>query len=472
MGKTYFDKVWDQHVITAYDARTALLQIDRLFLHEMTGAVALRGLEKTGRPAARPAQVFGVVDHLVSTRLGRGADEAGPRGGSDMIQDTRSLSEKHELTFFDTLDPRQGIAHVVAVEQGIALPGTTLVCGDSHTCTVGGIGSLAWGIGTSEVTHVLATQTLRQSRPKNMRVSFAGRLTPGTTAKDMILRLISQVGVEAGIGHAVEFAGDAVAALPVEGRLTLCNMAIELQAKYGFVAPDALTFEYLEGRPYAPKGANWEAAVAHWRALRTDEDARFDTEVTVDCAGLTPQVTWGTNPGQAVDIDGAVPDPAAMADGSKRRAAEKALDYIRLEPGRPLIGTPVDAAYIGSCTNSRISDLREAAKILKGRKVARGLRAICVPGSTPVKAQAEAEGLDKVFLEAGFEWHQSACAMCSAGGGDALADKRVISTTNRNFEGRQGKQTRTHLASPISVAAAAVTGAIADPRPLLPQGDA
>ncbi|SFD80723.1 3-isopropylmalate dehydratase large subunit [Salipiger profundus] len=467
MSETYFDKLWKQHVIRYYDERTALLQIDRLFIHELSGAVSLRNLEKSGRTVARPAQVFGVVDHLVSTRPGRGADEPGARGGADMIRDTRDLSAHYGLTFFDTLDPRQGIVHVVSPERGIALPGTTLVCGDSHTCTVGGIGALAWGIGTTEIEHVLATQTLRQDRPKNMRVVFHGNLGRGTGAKDMILRLISEVGVGAGIGHAAEFAGPAVRSLPIEARLTLCNMAVEFQAKYGFVPADDTTFDYLHGRDYAPKGRAWDQAVAHWRQLSTDEGASFDKEVSIDCTDLRPQVTWGTDPSQAIAIDDRVPEPATMPTASRQKAATRALEYIRLRPGDSIAGTKIDAAYIGSCTNSRISDLREAASILRGRKVSGSLRAICVPGSTSVKRQAEAEGLDKIFIEAGFEWHESGCAMCAAGGGPALADMRVISTTNRNFEGRQGKATRTHLASPITVAASALNGHISDPRPFL-----
>ena len=470
MGATYFDKVWKQHVIHNYNERTALLQIDRLFIHELSGAGALRSLEKSGRGVARPKQVFGVVDHLVSTRVGRKPDETGPRGGADMIRDTRDLSARYGLAFFDTLDKRQGIVHVVSPERGIALPGVTLVCGDSHTCTVGGIGAIGWGIGTTELEHVLATQTLRQDRPKNMRVTFEGILPEGTSAKDMALCLIAQVGVGAGIGHAVEFTGPTVRALPVEARLTLCNLAVEFQAKYGFVPADETTFEYLNGRDYSPKGAMWDQAVASWRELTTDSDAVFDAEVTVECAKLAPQVTWGTNPSQCIGIDECIPDPSKIRDSSQRHAAERALEYIQLSPGDRLEGTQVDAAYIGSCTNSRISDLRDAAAMLRGRKVAEGVRAICVPGSTPVKHQAEAEGLDAVFRDAGFEWHESGCAMCAAGGGPAIADLRVISTTNRNFEGRQGKGTRTHLASPITVAASALAGAVADPRRLLTRG--
>lgn len=464
MGTTYFDKVWDQHVVRAYDGQTSLLQIDRLFLHELSGAIPLQNVQKSGRRVARPAQVFAVIDHLVATKPGRGADEPGARGGVDLIRNTRALCARYGLTFFDTLDPRQGIVHVVSPERGIALPGVTLVCGDSHTCTVGGVGALGWGIGTSEIEHVLATQTLRQTRPKNMRVTFEGQRPKGTTAKDMILRLIAQVGVGAGINYAAEFAGPAVSALSIEERLTLCNMAIEFQAKYGFVPADDTTFQYLAGRDYAPKGAMWDRAVDHWRGLASEPNAHFDTEVTIDCSDLLPQVTWGTDPSQTVGVSERIPEPSAFPDSARRRAAERALDYINLRPGDLVEDIRLDAAYIGSCTNSRLSDLREAASVLRGRKVAAGVRAICVPGSTPVKRQAEAEGIDKTFRDAGFEWHESGCGMCAAGGGNALADMRVISTTNRNFEGRQGKATRTHLASPVTVAASAIAGTIADPR--------
>jgi 3-isopropylmalate/(R)-2-methylmalate dehydratase large subunit len=329
---------------------------------------------------------------------------------------------------------------------------------------VGGVGALAWGIGASEAEHVLATQTLVQGRPKTMRVAFDGRLAEGVYAKDMILALIGQIGAQGGIGYATEFAGSAVRDMPIEGRLTLCNMSIEFSCKYGFVPPDETTIEYLAGREFSPKGAAWDAAVAYWRTLPTDAGAGFDREVAVDCDTLLPQVTWGISPQQVTSIEGRVPDPADAPDSEARTLGERALDYMRLTPGTPLAGLPIDVAYIGSCTNARLSDLRAAAQVLKGRKVKAGIQAICVPGSTGVKRAAEAEGLDRVFTDAGFEWHESACGFCGHIGDDRFANLRVVSTTNRNFEGRQGPKTRTHLASPATVAASALAGHIADPR--------
>ena len=461
---TFFEKVWRDHVIDELGDDTALLQIDRLFLHEMSGAPAMASLERSGRAPASRAQVYTVIDHVISTQPGRGPDDTRAGDGADFIAGTRAMSRRHGFTFFDSNDPRQGIVHVVSPERGIALPGLTLVCGDSHTCTVGGVGALAWGIGSTEGEHVLATQTLAQVKPKTMRVNFEGRPAPGVFPKDLILALIGQIGANGGIGYAVEFAGSAVRDMPVEGRLTLCNMAIEFQAKYGFVPPDETTIEYLRGRDYAPRGQAWDRAVAYWRTLPSDPGAVFDAEVTVDVAAIRPQVTWGTSPQQVAAVDAAVPDPSAVADPGARALLERALEYIQLAPGTRLEGVPIQAAYIGSCTNARISDLRIAAAVLRGRKVAPGVLAICVPGSTEVKRQAEAEGLDRVFTDAGFEWHESGCSMCGHMGNDRLADLRAISTTNRNFEGRQGPRTRTHLASPATVAASAIEGRIADAR--------
>jgi 3-isopropylmalate/(R)-2-methylmalate dehydratase large subunit len=465
--QTFFEKMWNDHVIVDLGGDAALLQIDRLFLHELSGSGAIARLEKSGRAVDSRAQVFGVVDHLISSNPGRGPDDTASRGGLELIQSMRRLTHKHGITFFDSLDPRQGIVHVVSPELGIALPGTTLVCGDSHTCTVGGIGALAWGIGSSECEHVLATQALTQIKPKTMRINFQGELARGVHPKDMILCLIGKIGANGGIGYAAEFAGSAIRAMPVEGRLTICNMAIEFQAKYGFVAPDDVTFDYVMGRDFAPQGKAWDAAVAYWRTLPSDDAAVFDKELTIDCAGIQPQVTWGTSPQHVAGVGELVPDPADASDAGVRAMLERALEYIQLRPGVPLDGIKIDAAYIGSCTNARISDLRVAATVLKGRKVAPGVKAICVPGSSTVKRAAEAEGLDTIFREAGFEWHESGCAMCASQGGDRFADLRVISTTNRNFEGRQGPKTRTHLASPATVAASAIAGKIADVRPMI-----
>jgi len=461
---TFFEKVWRDHVIADLGDDAALLQIDRLFLHEMSGSVAIRQLEASGRKAAAPELVFTVIDHVIDSAPGRTRNQSHAKAGTAMIEATRLGSARHGFTFFDVDDPRQGIVHVVSPERGIALPGLTLVCGDSHTCTVGGIGALAWGIGSTEGEHVLATQTLAQGKPRTMRVSFEGTLAPGVFAKDMILALIGRIGANGGIGYAVEFAGSTVRAMPVEGRLTICNMAIEFQAKYGFVAPDETTIEYLRGREFAPRGQAWDRAVAYWRTLPSDPGAAFDAEISVDVSALRPQVTWGTSPQQVAAIDATVPDPSTLDDPGARQLLERALEYVRLAPGTPMQGIPIDAAYIGSCTNARLSDLRIAAQVLRGRRVAPGVVAICVPGSTEVKRQAEAEGLDHVFRDAGFEWHESGCGMCGNGGRGQFADRRVISTTNRNFEGRQGPRTRTHLASPATVAASAVEGRIADAR--------
>lgn len=461
---TFLDKVWSDHVIAPLGGDVDLLQIDRLVLHELSGSQVVTALAKAGREPACREQVFTMIEHLISTRPGRGPNESGSKSGPIMIETTRRASREWGFHFIDYDDARQGIAHVVAPEQGIAFPGATLVCCDSHTSTVGGIGALAWGIGASEAEHVLATQTLAQGRPQAMRVSFDGRLPDGVYAKDMILALIGQVGAQGGIGYAVEYAGSAVRSLPVEGRMTLCNMAIEFSCKYGFVPPDEATLDYLHGRPYSPKGAAWDAAAAYWQTLRSDDGAVFGREVSVDCSALEPQVTWGISPQQVLAVSGRVPQPQDEADSEARSLASRALEYMRLAPGTPMAGIPVDVAYIGSCTNARLSDLRAAAAILKGRKVKPGIQAVCVPGSTPVKHAAEAEGLDRVFKEAGFEWHESACGFCSDIGDGRFKDLRVISTTNRNFEGRQGPLTRTHLASPATVAASAIAGCIADPR--------
>ena len=460
--RTFFDKVWSDHVITMLGQDMALLQVDRLVLHELSGSQAVRALAEAKRQPDSRGQVFTVIEHLISTRPGRSANESVSTSGAAMIDGTRQASRKWGFNFIDYDDPRQGIAHVVAPELGIALPGTTLVCCDSHTSTVGGVGALAWGIGASEAEHVLATQTLAQTRPRTLRIDFAGQLSPGVYAKDMILALIGMIGANGGIGYAAEFTGSAVRGLPVEGRLTLCNMAIEFQAKYGFVAPDDTTIEYLSGREYSPKGEAWDQAVAYWRSLATDAGALFDKEVTLDCTSLRPQVTWGTSPEHVGAIDGRVPDPSEQRDAESRSEAQRALEYMQLKPGMPLTGLPIDAAYIGSCTNARLSDLRAAAAILKGRRVDPRIQAVCVPGSTPVKHAAEAEGLDRIFIDAGFEWHASACGFCGHLGDNRFADLRVISTTNRNFKGRQGPRTRTHLASPATVAASAIAGQIAE----------
>ncbi|QJR12873.1 3-isopropylmalate dehydratase large subunit [Usitatibacter rugosus] len=462
--KTFFDKVWEDHVIAKLGDDADLLQVDRLVLHELSGSQVVTSLAKAGRQPMNKNQVFTVIEHLISTKPGRGPTDSVSKSGPIMIEATRKASREWGFHFIDFDDARQGIAHVVAPELGIAFPGATLVCCDSHTSTVGGVGALAWGIGASEAEHALATQALAQSKPKQLRVTFNGKLGAGVYAKDMILALIGKIGAQGGIGFATEYAGPAVTALPIEGRLTICNMSIEFQSKYGFVPPDESTIDFLKGKEFSPKGEAWEKAAAYWRTLRTDEGAKFDREVEIDCDTLVPQVTWGTSPQQVTSIDGRVPELSEAADSEARALAESAMQYMQLTPGMALKGLPIDVAYIGSCTNARLSDLRVAAAVLKGHKVKAGVQAVCIPGSTPVKRAAEAEGLDLIFKEAGFEWHESACGFCGSIGDNRFSDLRTISTTNRNFQGRQGPKTRTHLASPATVAASAIAGCIADAR--------
>ena len=465
--QTLFDKLWQQHLVAELGDGACLLHIDRIFLHERTGSVALQTLHDDGRRVRHPELVFCTMDHIVATLPGRG-DETCMPGGRAFIETTRAAARGAGIRLFDVTDPQQGIVHVISPELGIVLPGTTVVCPDSHTCTQGALGALAWGIGSSEAEHALATQTLRLARPGSMRVVFNGALAAGVTAKDMILWLIGRHSASGAAGHAVEFAGAAVRALPVEARLTLCNMAVEFSAFTGLIAPDETVFDYLRGRPHAPQGAMWDAAVAAWRALRSDDDAVFDREIEVDAGDIAPMLTWGTSPQHAVAVDGRVPDPFHEPDPHTRQAMERALLYMDLQPGQRLAGVPIGAAFIGSCTNARLSDLRAAAAVLRGRQVAPGVRAICVPGSQQVKREAEAEGLHQVFLDAGFEWRESGCSMCFFAGGESFGHRqRVVSTTNRNFEGRQGPETRSHLASPVTVAASAIAGCLADPRPLL-----
>lgn len=464
---TLFGKIWRQHRVAVLDDSADLLHVDRIFLHERTGSIALQSLAEKGHQVRNPAQVFCTMDHIVDTFPGRNDTTRVP-GGDVFIRETRSAAHHAGIRLFDISDPHQGIVHVISPEQGIALPGATVVCPDSHTCTQGGLGALAWGIGSTEAEHALATQTLRVARPRTMRVRYDGRVGLGVTAKDMIIYLIAKYSAGGGTGYAIEFAGDAVRALSVDARLTLCNMAVEFSAFAGIVEPDDVVFEYLAGRPYAPRREHWDMAIAAWRGLVSDADAVFDKEIVVDCADIAPMVTWGTSPQHAIAIDGVVPNPADIADGDKRKSMERALSYMDLIPGQAPGALKIDAAFIGSCTNSRLSDLRAAAGLLVGRKVAAGVKAICVPGSSQVKRDAEAEGLHRVFIDAGFEWRESGCSMCFFAGGESFGHRqRVISTTNRNFESRQGPETRTHLASPITVAASALAGYIADPRSLL-----
>jgi 3-isopropylmalate/(R)-2-methylmalate dehydratase large subunit len=432
-------------------------------LQDVSGSTVMRDMLDRGYRVAAPRQVFLFADHLPTTMPG-----VQPRAGWSpiavpVLAQFEQLARSLGVNYIGGDHPDHGIAHVAAPELGLVLPGLAVACGDSHTCTLGALGALAWGIGTSEATHILATQTSLQRRPRDLRVSFDGALAPGVTAKDMALALIAHIGAGAGAGFAVEFAGEAVRSLPVEARMTLCNMAVEFSAQFAVIAPDGRTFEFLHGRRHAPEGAAWDDAVAAWRALRSDDDARFDSEVTIDASKIAPQVTWGISPEHACAIGDAVPDPADCSTPDERAFADRALRYQRLQPGTRMADVPIDVAYIGTCTNARLSDLREAARLLRGRKVAPSVTAICVPGSMAVRREAEAEGLDRIFREAGFEWHQPGCGMCGSGRG-RLEDVRVIGTTNRNFENRQGRATRTHLASPATVAASAITGRITDPR--------
>lgn len=453
MPKTLFEKIWNTHHVAETAGGSHLIAIDRVFLHERTGAAALNRMAEMGRTLHDPARVFAVMDHIVDTRIGRG-DGTLMKGGEGFITETRAACREVGITLFDVNDREQGIVHVISPELGIVLPGVTLVAPDSHTCTQGAFGALAWGIGSSEAEHAMATGMLRLGKPKTMRVTFNGELARGVTPKDMALHLIATHGAGGGAGHAVEFAGSAVEALDMEGRMTLCNMATEFSAMSGFVAPDDKTFAYLAGRRYAPAAFD----EPYWETLRTDMGAMFDSEITIDASEIAPMVSWGTSPEQAIAIDGKIPEGPA-----------KSHDYIGLDAGASIVGTPVDVAFIGSCTNSRISDLRRAAELLKDRKIAPSIKkAMVVPGSLSVKHQAEEEGLDKVFTDAGFEWRMSGCSLCFYAGGEGFPEgSRTISSTNRNFEGRQGPGIRTHIASPETVAASAIAGAIADPRELM-----
>ncbi|HEX7553947.1 MAG TPA: 3-isopropylmalate dehydratase large subunit [Geothrix sp.] len=465
-SRTLYDKIWDEHLVATRSDGTSLLYIDRHLVHEVTSPQAFEGLREAGRPLRRPNAILSVADHNVPTidREKGIADETCRL----QVEALETNVKTYGVPYLPLLDERQGIVHVVGPEQGFTLPGTTIVCGDSHTSTHGAFGALAFGIGTSEVEHVMATQTLPQRKSKNLRVRFDGTLPRGLGSKDLALALIGRIGTAGGTGHVMEFTGAAVRALSMEGRMTLCNMSIEGGARSGLVAADETTFAYLLGRPLAPKGALWEAALAHWRTLVSDEGAAFDREVVLDVSALAPQVTWGTSPQWVTDIAGSVPDPETAATEDDRQAMRRALEYMDLKPGTPMEAIDLQAVFIGSCTNGRIEDLREAAAVARGRKVAPSIRALVVPGSGLVKAQAEAEGLDRIFLEAGFEWRQPGCSMCLGMNEDRLEEGvRCASTSNRNFEGRQGRGSRTHLVSPGMAAAAAVTGHFTDVRRLM-----
>ncbi|MEO5367658.1 MAG: 3-isopropylmalate dehydratase large subunit [Magnetococcus sp. WYHC-3] len=464
--RTLFDKIWDAHLIRMDEDGTGLIYIDRHLVHEVTSPQAFEGLRLAGRRVRHPEATFAVPDHNVPTRdLERGIVDPISRL---QVETLDANCRDFGITQFGLGDPRQGVVHVMAPEQGITLPGFTVVCGDSHTATHGAFGALAFGIGTSEVEHVLATQTLLQRKARTMRIQVDGHLGPGVGAKDVILAIIGHIGTAGGTGYVIEFAGPVMEALSMEGRMTVCNMAIEAGARAGMVAVDQKTIDYVRHRPYAPTGAAWTQAEAWWRTLVSDAGAVYDSVLVLDGSAIVPQVTWGTSPEMVVGIDGKVPDPARVNDAVKRATMEKALAYMGLAPRTPVTDIQVDKVFIGSCTNSRIEDLREAAQVVKGRRVANNIRlAMVVPGTGLVKAQAESEGLDRIFVEAGFEWRAPGCSMCLAMNGDMLAPgERCASTSNRNFEGRQGKDGRTHLVSPAMAAAAAVRGHFTDVRAL------
>lgn len=465
-GKTLYDKVWDAHVVRQEADGTCLLYIDRHLVHEVTSPQAFEGLKMAKRQPWRTASMVAVPDHNIPTKdLDKGITDPVSRLQVETLHDN---CRDFGVTEFNIGDPRQGIVHVMGPEQGAILPGMTVVCGDSHTSTHGALGALAHGIGTSEVEHVMATQCLIQKKMKNMRVNVNGKVGKGVTAKDIVLAIIGEIGTAGGTGYAIEFAGEAIRDLSIEGRMTVCNMAIEGGARAGMIAVDDKTIEYVKGRPYAPKAEQWDAAVNAWRDLHSDADAVFDAEVSLDAASIKPQVTWGTSPEMVLAVDGHVPDPAKEADHVKANSIRAALKYMGLEANTPINQVQVDKVFIGSCTNSRIEDLRAAAEVAKGRKVAGNIKlAMVVPGSGLVKQQAEREGLDKIFLAAGFEWREPGCSMCLAMNADRLeAGERCASTSNRNFEGRQGQGGRTHLVSPAMAAAAAVTGHFIDVRQL------
>jgi 3-isopropylmalate/(R)-2-methylmalate dehydratase large subunit len=465
-AKTLYDKIWDAHVVHEAEDGTCLLYIDRHLVHEVTSPQAFEGLRMTGRKVRAPQATIAVPDHNVATTMDRleGIKEEESR---IQVEALRQNCKEFGIELYDVDDVRQGIVHIIGPEQGMTQPGMTIVCGDSHTATHGAFGALAHGIGTSEVEHVLATQTLIQKKSKNMKVEVTGALPPGVTAKDITLSIIGKTGTAGGTGHVIEYTGEAIRALSMEGRMTVCNMAIEGGARAGLIAPDETTFAYLKGRPKAPQGALWDKAVAHWRALRSDEGAHYDKVVTLDAAEIAPVVTWGTSPEDVLPITGRVPDPASFADPGKQAAAARSLKYMGLTPGTPLSEIAIDTVFIGSCTNGRIEDLREVAKVMEGRRVRDGIRAMIVPGSGLVRKQAEEEGLLQRLAEAGFDFRLAGCSMCLGMNPDQLAPgERCASTSNRNFEGRQGRGGRTHLVSPAMAAAAAVTGRLTDVRTL------
>ena len=466
--RTLFDKIWDAHVVETLPDGTALLYIDRHLVHEVTSPQAFEGLRMAGRKLRRPDGAMAVIDHNIATDSSRYTGVIEDPESRTQVETLEKNVAEFGMPFIPLTDVRQGIVHVIGPEQGLSLPGMTIVCGDSHTSTHGALGALAFGIGTSEVEHVMATQTLLQKRAKNMRVTVNGKLPVGVTAKDIMLAIIGKIGTAGGTGHVIEFAGEAIRSLDMAGRFSICNMSIEAGARAGMVAPDQTTFDYVKGRPFAPQGEYFDRAVAWWKTLPSDPDAVFDREVVLDAAEIVPMVSWGTSPEDVLPITAVVPDPESGADEARRAQLRRMVEYMGLTPGQKLTDLKVDVVFIGSCTNSRIEDMRAAAAIAKGRKVAPGVRAMVVPGSGLVKKQAEEEGLDAIFKESGFEWREAGCSMCLGMNPDKLTPgQRCASTSNRNFEGRQGPGGRTHLCSPSMAAAAAVTGYLTDVREIV-----
>jgi len=468
--RTLFDKIWDAHVVDTLPDGTVVLYIDKHLTHEVTSPQAFEGLRMAGRKVRRPDATIAVVDHNIATDASRYGTIEDPESRQQVETLEKNVKE-FGVPYIPLTDKRQGIVHIIGPELGLSLPGMTLVCGDSHTSTHGALGALAFGIGTSEVEHVMATQTLLQKPAKNMRVTVDGQLPVGCTAKDIVLAIIGKIGTAGGTGHVIEYAGEAIRALDMAGRMTVCNMSIEAGARAGMVAPDQTTFDYVKGRAFAPKGADYDRAVAWWKTLPSDPGAVFDKEVRLDASQIIPQLTWGTSPEDVLPITGVVPDPGDYEDEARRAQVQRMIEYMGLTPGQKLQDLKVDVVFIGSCTNSRIEDIRAAASIVKGRKVAEGVRALVVPGSGLVKEQAEQEGLDRILKEAGFEWREAGCSMCLGMNPDKLTPgQRCASTSNRNFEGRQGPGGRTHLLSPAMAAAAAVAGHLADVRDFQPKG--
>lgn len=463
MTRTLFDKIWTQHTVTDLHDNSTSLYIDRVFLHERTGSIALKSLEEKQRKVAKPEHAFCTMDHIIDTFPGRG-DETLMPSGKEFIQSTREAAKKANIRLFDINDKNQGISHLVSAEQGITLPGLSVVCPDSHTCTLGALGALAWGIGSSECEHALSTQTLHVAKPMQLHVQFEGKLNKGVTAKDLILTLISRYSSAGAKGMAIEFSGSVVSNMNMDSRFTLCNMATEFSAFTAIIAPDQTTVDYVEGRPFAPKGKQWQQALDAWSDLKSDESAVFDDEIVINCGDITPMVSWGTSPEHSISIEQTLAlDPSTQPD-----SLNNALAYIDITADQQLVGLPIDGVFIGSCTNGRLSDLIAAGEILNGRKIKDHIKAICTPGSSQVKHAAEKIGLDKIFMAAGFEWREPGCSLCFYAGGEGFeSGQRIVSTTNRNFRGRQGPGVRTHLASPIMAAAAAIEGCITDCRKYL-----